>query len=209
MNCRQSTAFEKAIAMTQDTPCIDRQPYRVDAAEKWIKTFLHCAPFGILAVVNEGLPRVFVSLFGYDEAAHAIYMRPDVRGRAGASIKAGQQVSFTVGEMGRILPADTAIDFGIEHASVTVCGHASMIQKTDRACHALQLILNKYAPHLCPGQDYQPICAEDIQKANVLCIHIDSWNGLKNEALADFPRAYHYVEQPMLPSNYWRGINEV
>lgn len=178
------------------------------AVEKWIKTFLHCAPFGILAAVDDGQPTVDVSLFIYDEAANVIYFHTAIKGGARTSISAGQQVCFTVGEMGRILPADTAAAFNIEYAGVTVFGRAGIVEEAHQAHQAVQRLLDKYAPHMCPGQDYEPITLEEVRQTRIFCIHIDSWCGRKNEALADFPRAYHYTNQPMLPSNYWRGNND-
>jgi nitroimidazol reductase NimA-like FMN-containing flavoprotein (pyridoxamine 5'-phosphate oxidase superfamily) len=186
-----------------------RHSDRVAAAERWIKTFLHCAPFGILATVNDGKPFIHINMFVYDEAAHAIYLHTAIEGHARTNAEIDQQVCFTVGEMGRILPADTALAFGVEYASVMVFGRASIIEDVDQAHRALQLLINKYAPHMCPGQDYEPITVEAIRHTRILRIQIDSWCGRKNEALADFPRAYHYVDQPMLPSNYWRRNDEV
>lgn len=200
------TVFEEVIAVTQDNTSIN-PPHRSDraAAERWIKTFLHCAPFGVLVTFNREQPFVHVNLFVYDEAAHALYLDTAIEGRA----KAGKRVCFGVGEMGRILPADTAKAFSVEYANVMVFGRASNIMGIDEVHRALQLLLDKYAPHMCPGQDYEPITVEEIRHTRLLRIQIDSWCGRKNEALADFPRAYHYIDQPMLPSNYWRGNNEV
>jgi len=197
--------------MNHDHPSLpvsqSRRSDRVVAAERWIKTFLHTAPFGVLATVSDGQPFINMNPFAYDEAAHAIYLHTALEGRARANIKTAQRVCFSVGEMGRVLPADIATSFSIEYAGVEVFGHISIIKERDRAHRALQLLLDKYAPHLCPGQDYHPITGKEVQRANVFCIQIDSWSGKKNEGVADFPRAYHYVEQPMLPSNYWRDLS--
>ncbi|MBN1310821.1 MAG: pyridoxamine 5'-phosphate oxidase family protein [Anaerolineae bacterium] len=197
--------------MTQDRPSLPiNQPRRSDravTAEMWIKTFLHCAPFGVLATVNDGQPFINMNLFVYDEAAHAIYLHTAIEGRARRNIEAEERVCFSVGEMGRVLPADTAISFSIEYASVMVFGRAGIVEDVDQARRAMQLLLDKYAPHLCPGQDYHPITDEEIRRTGVFRIQIDSWSGKKNEALADYPRAYHYVEQPMLPSNYWKDLS--
>lgn len=193
--------------MTQDNPSINpsRRSERAAIAEKWIKTFLHCAPFGILATFNDEQPFVHVNLFVYDEASHALYLHMAGEGWSKTGVATGTRVCFSVSEMGRMLPADTAKAFSVEYANVTVLGRASNIMGIDELHRALQLLLEKYAPHMCPGQDYEPITVEEVRHARMLCIRIDTWCGRKNEALADFPRAYHYAGQPMLPSNYWRG----
>lgn len=108
-----------------------------------------------------------------------------------------------------MLPADTAVAFSVEYASVVVFGRLSIVEDVEQVHRALQLMIDKYAPHMCPGQDYEPISTEEVRHTRLFCVQIDSWCGRKNEALADFPRAYHYVDRPMLPSNYWRGKHEV
>jgi nitroimidazol reductase NimA-like FMN-containing flavoprotein (pyridoxamine 5'-phosphate oxidase superfamily) len=188
------------------------QPRRSDRAvtdEAWIKDFLSGAPFGALATVGEGQPFINMNQFVYDEADHVIYLHTAAEGRTRTNIEGEERVCFSVGEMGRMLPADTAMGFSVEYAGVVVFGRANIIKDPDRARHALQLLLDKYAPHLRPGQDYRPITDEEIQRTGVFCIQIDSWSGKKKEAPADFPNAYQYADHPMLPSNYWRRNYEV
>jgi uncharacterized protein len=198
--------------MTHRTSPPINQPRRSDRAvtdEAWIKDFLRCAPFGVLATVSEGQPFVNMNQFVYDEAAHAIYLHTAAEGRTKSNVEAAEQVCFSVGEMGRMLPADRAINFSVEYAGVVVFGRASIIDEPEQARHALQMLLDKYAPHLRPGQDYRPITDEEIQRTGVFRIRIETWSGKKKEASADFPNAYQYAEHPMLPSNYWRRNHEV
>jgi nitroimidazol reductase NimA-like FMN-containing flavoprotein (pyridoxamine 5'-phosphate oxidase superfamily) len=201
------------MLMTQeDTLPPINQPRRSDRAvtdEAWIKDFLHCAPFGVLATVCDGQPFVSMNQFVYDEAGHAIYLHTAAEGRTRSNVEAEERVCFSVGEVGRMLPADTAMGFSVEYAGVVVFGRASLVEDADLARRALQMLLDKYAPHLRTGQDYRPITDDELKRTGVFRIPIDSWSGKKKEAPADFPNAYQYAEHPMLPSNYWRRNYEI
>ena len=64
---------------------------------------------------------------------------------------------------------------------------------------ALQMLLDKYAPHLRPGEDYRPPVAEEIARTAVMRIDIESWSGKKKE-VEDFPGAFWYNAPSILPS---------
>ncbi len=164
--------------------------------EAWIRAFLHRAPVGALATVHEGRPFLHTNLFVYDEAAHCLYMHTARVGRTRANVEREADVCFGVREMGRLLPADEALEFSVEYAGVTVFGKASIIEATDEARRALQLLLDKYAPHLHPGRDYRPITDDELRRTSVFRIDIEAWTGKKKEAEADFPGAFLYGEHP-------------
>ena len=160
--------------------------------DDWIKAFLRRAPIGILATVQDGQPFVNSNLFVYDEPNGAIYMHTAKVGRTRANVEADERVCFTATEMGRLLPATEALEFSVEYASVVVFGQADIIEDFDEARCALQMLLDKYAPHLKPGRDYRPPIEDEIRRTSVFRIRIDSWSGKKKEVAPDFPGAYIY-----------------
>jgi hypothetical protein len=160
--------------------------------EGWIKALLRRAPVGIIATVHEGQPFINTNLFVYDEPGNAIYMHTAKVGRTRANIEADGRVCFTATEMGRLLPAAEALEFSVEYASVVAFGRASIIEDFEEARRALQMLLDKYAPHLRPGKDYRPPIDEEIKRTSVYRIQIDSWSGKKKEVAPDFPGAYLY-----------------
>ena len=160
--------------------------------ETWIRALLHRAPVGYLATVHHDQPFINSNIFVYDEAAHAIYMHTARLGRTQGNVDQHEKVCFTVTEMGRLLPADVALEFSVEYAGVVVFGTAVIIQEQQEAIDALQLLMDKYAPHLTPGQDYRPPVAEELKRTAVYRIHIDKWSGKKKEVAPDFPGAYLY-----------------
>ncbi len=160
--------------------------------DAWIRSMLHRAAFGTLATASDGQPFVNTNLFAFDEPARALYIHTAAEGRTRAMVEANPRVCFTVSEMGRLLPAESARGFSVEYAGVVVFGRATIVAGEAEARHGLQLLLDKYVPHLQPGRDYRPIAAEEMADTTVFRIDIEHWSGKKKEAAADFPGAFFY-----------------
>lgn len=158
--------------------------------DDWIRALLHRAPVGIVATVHDGQPFINTNLFVYDEPVNAIYMHTAKVGRTRANVETDERVCFSATEMGRLLPAESAFNFSVEYAGVVAFGRASLIEDLEDAGRALQLLLDKYAPHLTPGKDYRPPIEEEIKRTSVYRIRIESWSGKKKEVAPDFPGAY-------------------
>jgi len=165
---------------------------RVVEDEGWIEALLGRAALGTLATVHEGQPFINSNLFVYDPAARAIYLHTARAGRTRANIEGDERVCFSVSEMGRLLPADTALEFSVEYAGVTVFGRGAVIADREEGRRALQLPLDKYAPQLRPGRDYRATTDDELARTTVYRVAIDNWSGKKKEAPADFPGAFHY-----------------
>lgn len=169
-----------------------RRSDRAVTNDVWMKALLQRAPIGILATVHDGQPSLNSNIFIYDENKHAIYLHTARVGRTRANIEIDDRVCFTVYEMGRLLPAKTALEFSVEYASVVVFGTATLLNDPKEAADALHLLLRKYAPHLQVGQDYRPVVPEELVRTSVYRICIEEWSGKKKEVPADFPGAYTY-----------------
>jgi hypothetical protein len=169
-----------------------RRSDRAVGEEEWIKALLQRAPVGVLATVHTGQPFLNTNLFFYDEAEHAIYFHTARMGRTRANVESAQRVCFSVFEMGRLLPADTALEFSVEYASVVVFGTAVRISDAQQAAAALSGLLHKYAPRLQPGQDYRSIIPAELVRTSVYRIAIEEWSGKKKVVPEDFPGAYTY-----------------
>jgi hypothetical protein len=167
--------------------------------EDALKALLHHAPIGVLATVHEGQPFINSNLFVYDEAAHLIYMHTANVGRTRANVDAEERVCFSVSEMGRLLPADEALEFSVEYGGVVVFGTAAVVKDVAEATTALQRLLDKYFPHLTPGQDYRPTTPEELARTAVYRIRIERWSGKRKQVAEDFPGAFFYGQPPMTP----------
>ena len=171
-----------------------RRQDRAITDEAWIRALLHRAAVGTLATVHDGQPFLNTNLFAYDEAAQVIYTHTARTGRTPDNVAAGGPICFTVSEMGRLLPAQEALEFSVEYAGVMVFGTAVSVTDPVEAEHGLQLLMDKYAPHLRPGRDYRPIMPEELKRTAVHRINIEQWSGKQKKAAADFPGAYYYED---------------
>lgn len=169
-----------------------RRADRAVEDEGWIRALLRRAPFGALATLAGGQPFINTNLFVFDEAGHAIYLHTAREGRTRTNLERDDRVCFSVSEMGRLLPADTALEMSVEYAGVVVFGRGRIVADLAEARRGLQLLLDKYCPHLRPGRDYRPITDEELSRTSVYRVDILSWSGKKKEAPADFPGAFHY-----------------
>ncbi len=142
-----------------------------------IEALLERAQVGFLATSVDDQPFLHPSLFWYDAPSRRVYLHTAVEGRTHDNILANPRVSFSVAELGRLLPAKTALNFSNEYASVCLFGQARIVGTDDEKRHGLQGLLTKYFPDLHPGADYQPITDDEMAQTAVYAIEIEGWSG--------------------------------
>jgi hypothetical protein len=184
--------------MTNDNARIPfAQVLRKDRAvedEAWIRTMLHGAAVGALATAQGDQPYLTTNLFVYDESQNVIYLHSGRKGRTFTNVEANERICFSVSQMGRLLPGESASGMSVEYASVVVFGRASILSDPAEATRALQLLVDKYFPHLQPGRDYRPIAPDELAVAAVYRIDIEQWSGKRKQAEPDFPGAFVYTQ---------------
>jgi hypothetical protein len=131
------------------------------------------------------------------------------KGRTRANVDVDNRVCFTIMEMGRLLPDEVALEFSVEYGGVIIFGKGEVVDDMVEATRLLQLLLDKYAPHLTAGEDYRPPVPEELKRTSVFRVHIDEISAKKKEVAA-FEGAYWYPEQPILESvrtrPTWSGV---
>lgn len=165
--------------------------------DAWVRAFLAAVPFGVVATVADGRPFLSSNLFIYDEDAHALYFHTARTGRVADNLAEPAPVTFSAAVMGRVLPADEALEFSVEYASVVVFGQGRIVDDDDEANRALQALLDKYAPHLTPGKDYRPTTAEELKRTAVYRVDIAAWSGKQKAAAPGFPGAFQAPSPPV------------
>lgn len=196
----------KHLATDRSQPTWVRRRDRNVTDEAWIELFLTHASIGTLATVSDGIPFINTNLFTYDSVRDCIYTHTAHAGRTRQNIELEPQTGcFSVMEMGRLLPAKTAREFSVEYAGVTIFGVLSIVNDPQEATQALQALLNKYAPHLRPEEDYRPPVEEELQVTTVIRLDITSWSGKKKE-VTDFEGAFFYEENPILSCNQTKRV---
>ena len=161
--------------------------------DAWIAGMLRTAPFDALATISDGQPFINNNLFAFDEPARAIYVHTAALGRTRSNVEAGERCCFSISEMGRLLPHETARGMSVEYASVVVFGRARVIDNTAERERALQLLLDKYFAHLRPGVHYRPITPQDLDATTTYRIDVDEWSGKRRTAERDFPGAFLFA----------------
>lgn len=165
--------------------------------EQWIVDFLCRAPVGVLSTVYNGQPFLNSNLFVYDPVQHVVYLHTSHVGRTRANVDGDERVCFSAFEMGRLLPAETALNMSVEYAGVVAFGHAAVAESAE-ARHGLELLLDKYFAHLQRGVDYQPILDEELARTAVYRITIERWSGKRKQVADDFPGAFLYRQRESL-----------
>jgi nitroimidazol reductase NimA-like FMN-containing flavoprotein (pyridoxamine 5'-phosphate oxidase superfamily) len=152
---------------------------RADRAlpDEAVRALLARAAYGFTATSVDGQPYQHTSLFWFDDTTHRIYLHGARQGRLISNVQANPRVCFTVAEIGRLLPAKTALDFSNEYTSAVVFGRATLIDDPSEKGRILQALLDKYFPDLRPGRDYRPITPEELAATAVYAIQIDAWSG--------------------------------
>lgn len=174
------------------------EPRRRDRGreEAWIRAYLTRAPTGTLAVPLEGrAPHVNSNLFALDPDGPTIWVHTARTGALREALAEPRPVSFTTFEMGRLLPADEALEFSVEYSGVVVRGTGRLVTDPASKEEGLQRILDKYAPHLRPGRDYRPIAPGELKRTSVYRIDVEAWSGKEKRAPDDFPGAYRYEDE--------------
>ena len=160
--------------------------------DAWIEDFLKNAPVITVSFTDGQQPFIKPTLFVYDPGRHAVYFHATEFGRTTEVLKAHPQAALTAFEMGRLLPAKRAMDFSLEYASVVAYGEIAVIEDEDEAIYGLQLLLDKYFPHLKPGEDYAPTQPVELKVTAVFRLDIREWAGKQKKVDEDFPDAFHF-----------------
>ena len=163
--------------------------------DAWTRSFIQQARHGVLAVVRGEQPFLNSNLFVYDPGRHAVYIHTARTGLTRDNLAEPVPVCFSAFEMGRLLPADEALEFSVEFAGVTAFGTGRVVEDAQEAREALQMLLDKYAPDLRPGRDYRAITAGELKRTSVYRIDIEEWSGKLKIVEDEFPGAF-YVPTP-------------
>jgi nitroimidazol reductase NimA-like FMN-containing flavoprotein (pyridoxamine 5'-phosphate oxidase superfamily) len=163
--------------------------------EASIRDLLARGEAGVLSAVLDGGPFSLPRIYAYDPEREAVYVHGAFGGMTGkvmlqAEEDAGVPMALTVFEMGRLLPAEEALEFGVEYESVVVQGRSVEVDDPAEAEHGLRLLMEKYAPHLKAGKDYRPMAPEEVLRTSVIRMDIQSWSGKRTTEPEDFPGAY-------------------
>ncbi|MBD3257299.1 hypothetical protein GF377_02610 [candidate division GN15 bacterium] len=171
-----------------------RRKDRAVTDDVWIRQFLAKAPYITIATSLDGQPCQHVVTFVYDEATHALIAHTANNGLFRRNIDRNPKVCANVSVMGRLLPSEYAREFSVEYESVTVFGTASVIGDLEVGRQKMQLLLDKYFPHLKSGDDYRPMTEKEVAEVAVIKVAIDDWTAKRKQVDKEFPGAFEMGE---------------
>ena len=149
--------------------------------DKWIAAFLARAQVGHLATSWEDQPFITPLIFWYDPQPHEIYFHHTKEGgRLHANLEQSDKVCFEASEMGRLIPADTALAFSMQYQSAVVFGHVRQVDEEAKQRRILYGLIAKYFPGMQPGVDYREITQGELDRTAVFALPIDSWSGKRS-----------------------------
>ena len=163
--------------MAVEHPTRPRRNDRALEDDTRLEALLHRLQVGFVALSDDGQPYINPNLFWYDGATRRIYFHTAATGRTRGLVERNPRVCFSTAEIGQLLPADTALEFSTEYASVVVFGRARLVTDEAEQRLGLQGMLDKYFPDLRPGVHYRPIIEEELQRTSVYAIEIEAWSG--------------------------------
>ncbi len=155
------------------------RPRRADRAltDEPIESLLTRLPVGFVALVDGDQPYINSNLFYFEPGSRQVYFHTAATGRTRRLVEQNPKVCFCAAEMGRLLPADTALEFSTEYASAMVFGRARLVTDPEEQRRGLQGLLDKYFPDRQPGIDYRAITDDELERTSVYAIDVDAWSG--------------------------------
>ena len=149
--------------------------------DAWIRAFLREARVGHIASARRnGQPFLNPSTFWFDEANHQIIFHSNVAGRIRSNIESNPKVCFEASELGKLLPANVALEFSLQFRSVIIFGSVRLISDPEEARRLMYGLIHKYFPAMTPGREFREITDKELKRTSVYAIQIAEWSGKEN-----------------------------
>lgn len=149
-------------------------------SDEWTRDFFCRAQVGHLGTRWENQPFVTPTNFWYDEERGEIYIHSSITGRMHANAEKFPEVCFEVSEWGKLLPANTALQFTIQYESAIAFGRIRIVEDEEEKKRALYGHIAKYFPGMKLGVEYRPITEDELKRTCVYAITIESLSGKRN-----------------------------
>ena len=146
----------------------------------WIRRFLRTAKVGHIASARDGQPFLNPTTFWFDEDHHQIVFHSNITGRVRSNLESNPRVCFEASELGKMLPANVALEFSLQFRSVVVFGRARLITDAEEARRVLYGLIHKYFPAMTAGKEFREITDKELKRTSIYAIQIEEWSGKEN-----------------------------
>lgn len=148
--------------------------------DEWIREFLRTADYGRVGTRWETQPFITPVLFWYDEENQDIVFHTNLTGRVRANAERFPEACFEASRMGKLLPSNISLEFGVQYESVVAFGELRVVEDGQAMERGLYGLLKKYFPNMRSGVEYRPITESELKRTAVLAMRITSWSGKRN-----------------------------
>jgi uncharacterized protein len=149
--------------------------------DAWIRAFLREAKVGHIASAGRnGQPFLNPSTFWFDEENQQIIFHSNVAGRIRSNIESNSRVCFEASELGKMLPANVALEFSLQFRSVIVFGNARLVSDPVEARRVMYGLIHKYFPEMTAGKEFREITDKEVKRTSIYAIRIEEWSGKEN-----------------------------
>jgi hypothetical protein len=148
--------------------------------DDFIKALLRRGEIAHLAHAWDNQPFITPTNYWYDEEKHRIIFHSNVVGRMRANLERQPKVALEVSEIGKYLPANTALEFSIQYRSVIVFGGVKVLSDHEDIRFVLNALIKKYFPRFTPGKEFRPITDKEIARTTIYALEIEAWSGKEN-----------------------------
>ncbi len=170
----------RSYSLEKSLPTAHQRKPQYTRGDAWIRAFLHRGHIAHIATVWDQQPFVTPTNYYYDEPGHRLIFHSNVAGRLRANIDRNPRLCAEVSEMGRYLPSNVALEFGVQFRSVMVFGTARLVADIEDQRRMLHLLIEKYFSPMELGKDYRPVTDQELKRTAVYGLMIESWSGKEN-----------------------------
>jgi nitroimidazol reductase NimA-like FMN-containing flavoprotein (pyridoxamine 5'-phosphate oxidase superfamily) len=136
---------------------------------------LQHAKYGFIATSAGDQRFLNPDLLRYDRSGQRIDFHTAIEGCPCKNIEHNPQVRFSLAEIGRRLPADSALECSNYHISVIGFGNRQLVESEPEWRDTVQGLLANYAPELKPDLDFRGIAVEELGRTSIPIREIGSW----------------------------------
>ena len=170
----------RSYSLEKNLPTAHQRKPQYTRGDAWIRALLHRGQVAHIGTVSGEQPFVTPTNYYFDEAGHRLIFHSNITGRFRANIEGENRVCAEVSEVGRYLPSNIALEFGVQYRSVMVFGSAHVLEDREEQRRLLHLLIGKYFAPMGAGQEYRPVTESELKRTAVYELRIESWSGKEN-----------------------------
>jgi uncharacterized protein len=167
-------------ALERNLPTANQRLPEYVRDDQWIRAFLHRGQIAHIATRWDDQPFINPTTYFYDESKHRLIFHSNISGRVRENIERHPEVCVEVSELGRLLPANVALEFSLQFRSVILFGKAQLIENLDEKRLVLHKLIAKYFGEMKIDVDYRSATDKELKRTSVYEVKIEAWSGKEN-----------------------------